>query len=150
MNLYDKIKSMRIFVNIVFIVLKVIFSIFFMLTIAYIGLEATLGAFLHPENLDWQISFFAAYSLLLIIGLWSIPYLKIQIIYKLIFIGLLVSYFYLLKTLPSIVYQLDEAACLEMGSCKEGVKWGKEIMNREVCLKNGWKWNEDRKSCEAL
>lgn len=62
----------------------------------------------------------------------------------LIFIGLLFAF----KIMQKIKYFIDEDSCVDTGICAEGLKFGKNILTKEYCLKKHFKWDDKRKECD--
>lgn len=106
------------------------------------------------ENYDWQIIFYLITSVLIIIGLWMICFMKTKLVTKIIFLVSFFIYFDSPKNfLPSVVNEFDKAYCLEQGRCIEGLKvntkYGLIKISKEICLKHSWKWNEKCKCCDV-
>jgi hypothetical protein len=79
---------------------------------------------------------------------------KIGIKYKFLFIGLFVIWLFSPKFLPNVMKEFDLDSCLDTGLCKEGItnmqdsKGNSISINRENCLKYGYRWHEKSKSCD--
>ena len=107
------------------------------------------------KNFDFQIILFTFLSILLIIGLWALLFVKIKIYAKFLFFLLLlcVQFKYLDISLffPSVKKALDMEFCLDTRRCSEGLEvnteHGKVKINKDNCLKYDWKWDDSRKWC---
>lgn len=66
----------------------------------------------------------------------------------LFFIILLTVLLFLPKVIHSIKYYIDEDSCVDTGICAEGLKFGKNILTKEYCLKKHFKWDDKRKECD--
>jgi hypothetical protein len=108
---------------------------------------------IRPEEFDLQLFFYTIFSIFIIIGVWRIPFVKTKTITKLIFLVSFITYFYMPQMLPSVMKQFDYIFYSDTGLCSEGlkIKAKDEIieMNKENCLKNHWKWNEEGKWCNT-
>jgi hypothetical protein len=107
---------------------------------------------LFMPNFDLQIIFYLICTAFTIIGLWTIPFRKTKNIIKIGFILLFILQINLPKMLPSVMKAFAYNYCAEDGLCDEGLevmgKDGKTVtINKENCIKNGWKWVEDGKTC---
>lgn len=107
----------------------------------------TLVLFIKP--FDWQVGLCVIFSLILTIYSLIVFFFRTKLAVKIIYIILLFSYPYLSNSIPAIVKYENEDACTDVGICAEGVKWGKDIITKDFCLKNNWKWDEKRKSCNV-
>jgi len=112
------------------------------------------------NGFDWQIVIYLIYLALIILGSWAIPLsfffirkkiIKISIIF--VYLILFISYFYTYSLLPSVKKQYDIDTCLDIGICSEGLEinteYGRIKINKENCVKYGWKWDETRKWCNT-
>ena len=96
---------------------------------------------------NWQTQFYIIFSVIMFFLLWSIFFVKInkKIACTLVFITII--YFNIWRLLPSVKYQFDDDTCVDIGICAEGLKFGKEVMSKEYCLKNHYNWDDKRKEC---
>jgi hypothetical protein len=70
--------------------------------------------------------------------------LKKIILLILIFVGL----FFAFKIIQKIKYFIDDDTCIDTGICAEGLKFGKNVLTKEYCLKKHFKWDDKRKECD--
>lgn len=62
----------------------------------------------------------------------------------LIFVGLFLTF----KVMHNIKYFIDDDTCVDTGICAEGLRFGKNIMTKEYCIKYQGKWDDKRKECD--
>lgn len=62
----------------------------------------------------------------------------------LVFVGLLFAF----KIMQKIKHFIDEDSCVDTGICAEGLRFGKNIMTKEYCIKYKGKWDDKRKECD--
>jgi len=67
-------------------------------------------------------------------------------------ITLIIFLFLVIFLLPKVIhfakYAIDEDTCVDTGLCAEGLNFGKNVMSKEYCLKEGKKWDYKRKECD--
>lgn len=137
-----------LFKKILIILAKLILCTIFTIFIGYwVALIGTLGI-TDIKNLDWQIIFYIGFGIFLIFGVWINSFFKTSDKIKLLFIILFPIWFFSPFLLHSVMYAIDEDSCLDTGICAEGLRFGKDVMSKEYCLKNGKKWDDKRKECD--
>lgn len=134
----------RILIVLVKLILCTIFTIFIGYGLALIG---TLGI-VDIKQLDWQIILYVGFGIFLIISAWLNFFFKTPSKIKLLFVILFPIWFFSTFLLPSVMYAIDEDSCVDTGLCAEGLKFGKNVMSKEYCLKEGKKWDDRRKECD--
>ncbi len=118
--------------------------------IFYWNIMAIINGFKTPDA-DWnQIFMYLICSVVILLIMWIISFLKfIRNFIIIILILLLVGWFYL----PSLFPNVTDGMCVTMGSCKEGTEVktisGKVIINQQNCVKQGWTWNSKKNVCET-
>lgn len=96
---------------------------------------------------NWQTHFYIIFSVIMFFLLWSMFFVKINKIIVFMLLLITIIYLNIWKFLPSVKYEFDNDACLDIGICAEGLKFGNDIMSKDYCLKNHHKWNDRRKEC---
>lgn len=128
--------------------LKFLFCLIFTIMVGYwVALIGTLGV-AGAKNLDWQIMFYVGFGIFLILGAWVNSFFKTPDKVKLLFVILFPIWFFSTFLLHSVMYAIDEDTCLDEGLCAEGLKFGKNVMSKDYCLKNHHKWDDRRKECD--
>ncbi len=152
MSSYDKIIVMKDFFRVLYTIFKIVFCFLITFILGMQFLEVAIRPILGYDNWDFQIIFYLLFTLLALFVLWVVLFRKSNIAVKFLSIILLIFHFQLPHLLPSVMYQFKQASCLEDGICFEGAevyrKGQKIIINKENCLKYGWKWDEKRKWCD--
>lgn len=148
---------MKTFLIIIFKILYGIFSAICTLYVAYNVFIVLAHSLFTDNGFDFQIILYIFLSFMLVIGLWSLIFVKIKPVFKfLIFLLLLsiqVNYLKLAILLPSVNKIFDMELCIDMGICPEGIKMKNEKgilfqINKENCIKYGYKWDEQNRSCD--
>ena len=65
-----------------------------------------------------------------------------------LFILILIMLVFSIQLLHKIKYFIAEDICVDTGICSEGLRFGKNIMNKEYCIKYQGKWDDKRKECD--
>lgn len=97
---------------------------------------------------DWQTQFYIIFSVIMFFTLWSVFFIRINKIIAFVLVFVTIIYFNIWRFLPSVEYEFDNDTCLDIGICAEGLKFGNEIMSKDYCLKNNYKWDDKRKECD--
>ena len=139
---------MKTFLKIIFGIIKALLCSIFTLIFGAWSTYILIIALVHPFEFDWQMVIFTIFSLIMVIGIWLISFIKTTKKVKIIYLILLISYIFMPYILPSVMRQLDYDTCADIGICAEGLRFGNDVMNKEYCLKNHWKWDENNKSCD--
>ena len=154
MFLYDKIIHMNIknILDPLLFFLKILFCLFWSSVLVYEFMNVMIRPCLGSDNWDWQIIFYLFLTAITMIVLWLVSFKKLHWITRALFVIILIFQFQSLHLLPSAMEQLKYISCVEDGLCDEGLevtaKDGKRvIINKENCIKNGWEWIEDGKTC---
>lgn len=134
----------RILIILVKLILCIIFTIFIGYWIVLIG---TLGI-ADIKHLDWQIVLYVGLGIFLILGAWINSFFKTQDKIKLLFVILFPIWFFSPFLLHSVMNAINEDTCVDEGICAEGLKFGKNIMSKEYCIKQEGKWDDKRKECD--
>ncbi len=146
-----KLITMKNFFLVLYTIFKVLICLLITVFLVYGFMNVSIRPILGNDNWDFQIVFYLLFTLFTLIALWIIPFIKTSIIIKLIPIVLLIVQFKLPHLMPSVIHQFKQIYCIEDGICHEGAevyrKGQKIIINKENCLKYGWKWNEEGKFC---
>ncbi len=127
------------------------------LFIAYSMFIVLMHSIFSDDGFDFQIIFFVLLSVLLVIGLWSLLFIKVKIFVKILIFLLLLSvqwgYLNISTFLPSVKKVFDMDFCMDSGTCAEGLKTGIDgnvvEINKENCLKYNKAWDEERKWCQV-
>lgn len=125
-----------------------IFNTLFTVFILYWNVMTIINAFQTPDA-DWhQVFVYLACSVVILIIMWFMAILKF--LRNLVFIVLVLLLIFWC-CLPQFLPNIADGMCVTMGSCKEGVEVktvsGKVVINQPSCVKNGWQWNADKKTC---
>ena len=96
---------------------------------------------------NWQTQFYIIFSVIMFFAIWSIFFIKANKIVAFVLVFVTIIYFNIWRFLPSVKYEFDNDTCLDIGICAEGLKFGKDVMSKEYCLKNHHKWDDKRKEC---
>ena len=68
---------------------------------------------------------------------------------KILFVIVILAVLFALQNIMhKIKYFIDEDTCVDTGLCAEGLKFGKNVMNKEYCIKYQGKWDDKRKECD--
>jgi hypothetical protein len=89
----------------------------------------------------------AIFSLAMIPITWAVFFVKSKWYIKILYLLIFFSYILLPFMLPKVNHAWDKDQCYDDGICKEGLKWGGEIVTKEYCLKHGLTWDERNRSC---
>jgi len=142
------------------IVLKFTYGIFctmFSLYIMFFLFIILLHSFFTDNGFDFQIIFFTFLSAALIIGFWSLIFVKKKPLFKilifLLLLGVQLNYLKIFTLLPSVKKIFDMELCIDMGICPEGIKMKNSEgvlfeINKENCIKYGYQWEEQNRSCD--
>lgn len=148
---------MKTFLIIIFKILYSIFSAICTLFVAYNVFVVSAHSLFTDNGFDFQIIIYFILSFFLVIGLWSLIFVKIKPILKvvifLLLLGIQVNYLKLATLLPSINKIFDMELCIDMGICPEGIKMKNDEgvlfeINKENCIKYDYQWNEQNRSCD--
>lgn len=130
------------------ILIKLILCTIFTILIGYwVALIGTLGI-ADIKHLDFQIVFYIVFGIFLILGAWINSFFKTSTKIKLLFIILFPIWFFSPFLLHSVMYVINEDDCVDTGICAEGLKFGENILTKEYCLKQHFKWDDKRKECD--
>lgn len=69
-------------------------------------------------------------------------------ILKIIYAAIFFIWLFSPRILPSVMRQFDYDTCVDIGICAEGVRFSDGVMNKEYCLKNDKKWDNEEKMCD--
>lgn len=134
--------------KILIILLKLLFCTFLTILIGYwIALIGTLGI-TNIKHLDWQIIIYVGLGIFIIFSIWINSFLKTTRKFKLICFILFIIWIFSFKILPSVMYQINEDTCIDTGICAEGLRFDKNILTKDYCLKKHFKWDDKRKECD--
>lgn len=148
---------MKSFLIIVFKFSYGIFCTMFSLYIMFFLFIVLLHSFFTDNGFDIQIVLYTILSVALIIGFWSLIFIKIKLIFKvLIFLLLLIiqlNYLEISMFIPSVKKIFDMELCIDMGICPEGIKIKNDEgvlfeINKKSCTKYHYKWDEKGKWCD--
>ncbi|MFA6989821.1 MAG: hypothetical protein WC197_07110 [Candidatus Gastranaerophilaceae bacterium] len=140
---------MKTFLIIIFKILYGIFSAICTLFVAYNIFIVSAHSFFSDNGFDSQIILYIILSFTLVIGFWSLIFVKIKPPFKiLIFLLLLIvqlNYLKLAILLPSVekifdmelCIDINKDTCIDTGICAEGVRFGDDVVSKEYCLKKG-------------
>lgn len=140
------------------IILKILYSslcVVFTFFVAYRLLIVLVPSFFMPP--DFQIILYIILSTALIMGFWSVLFAKIKPVRKILaFLFLLciqLNYLEISNALPSVRKIFDMELCMEMNICPEGIKMKNDEgvlfeINKENCIKYGYKWDEQNRNCD--
>lgn len=101
------------FVKILFNILKLLFCIFISALISYTATLIGIGAKIE-SSFDWQILLFECVSLIAVIGIWTIVFVKVKNKIVIIYALLLISWFMLLS-LPTVKQQINIDSSIDSG-----------------------------------
>jgi len=141
-NLFSILKKILI------ILLKLLFCLLFTIMVGYSIALIGFGSFATKENFDWQIILYVGLGIFLIFSIWINSFFKTARKFKLICLILFIAWFFSFKILPSVMYQINEDSCVDTGICAEGLKFGKNTLTKDYCLKKHFKWDDKRKECD--
>lgn len=142
------------------IILKIIYSIFAVictLFVAYNMFIVLAHSFFTDNGFDFQIILYIIVSNALIMGFWSLLFVKIKPVRKILaFLFLLciqLNYLEISNALPSVRKVFDMELCMEMNICSEGITMKNDEgvlfeINKENCIKYDYKWDEQNRSCD--
>jgi len=134
--------------KILIVIIKLFFCLLFTVFMSYwVVLIGTLGI-ADIKNLDWQIIFYVGFGIFLILGAWINSFFKTPSKIKILFIFLFPIWLFSPFLLHSVMYAINEDSCVDTGLCAEGLKFGKNVMSKEYCLKEGKKCDGKRKECD--
>ena len=139
------IKIIKLVTKNFIIFLRMIFGLFFVIGFSVSAVEFIL----YMSQADWRVGLCILFSVILAIYSCIVFFFKTKVIVKIIYVILFFAYPYLPNSIPSVVKYKNDDTCSDIGICAEGVKWGKDIITKDFCLKNNWKWDEKRKSCNV-
>lgn len=120
------------------------------LFILYWDVMTVINALKNPDA-DWhQVSIYLICSAVILIIIWFMAFLRfLRNLAFLVIILLIAGWLYLPNILPHAAFDV----CVVMGSCKDGTEVktlsGKIIINEKSCIQNGWKWNNEKNTCET-
>lgn len=116
--------------------------------VGYFASIASVTAIAGKQGFDWQVLLYILASVFMILGIWLITFIKtkrnIKIIYSVVFFIWLFSP----RILSSVMRQFDYDTCVDIGICAEGLRFSDGQMNKEYCLKEGKKWDDEEKMCD--
>lgn len=116
--------------------------------VGYFAAIASVIASVGKQGFDWQVLLYVLASIFTALGTWLLAFKKTKrntkIIYAVIFFIWLVSP----RILPSVMRQFDFDTCVDIGICAEGLRFANGVMNKEYCLKEGKKWDDEEKICD--
>ncbi|GBF23358.1 hypothetical protein tpqmel_0762 [Candidatus Gastranaerophilus sp. (ex Termes propinquus)] len=102
---------------------------------------------------NWQVVLYAILFSAVLIGTWTILFIKVDKKIKITYIFLFALFMCAPNMLPTVEKAFDKDSCLDTGVCKEGLEinteYGKIKINKENCLKYGFAWDEKRKWCDV-
>ncbi len=141
------------------IILKILYSVFCTICTLFIAYNIFIvfaHSFFNDNGFDFQIILYTILSMMLILGFWSLIFLKIKPIFQvlifLLLLGIQINYLKLVLLLPSVNKIFSMELCIDMGICPEGIKMKNDEgvlfeINKENCSKYGYKWNDERRDC---
>ncbi len=130
---YGMIILMNKLLKIFFVIIKVILCLFLTLAVGVWSSYILIIAFTHPINFDWQMIIFTIFSVLIIIGVWIIAFVKTNKIIILLYLILLITYFFTPKIFPSVMMQFNIDSCLDRGGCWDSIRNNCEMNNQKKC-----------------
>lgn len=139
------IKIIKLVTKIFIIFLRIIFGLFFVIGFSV----STVEFILYMSQSDWRVGLCILFSLILAIYSFIVFFLRTKVVVKIIYVVLFFVYPYLSNSIPSVVKYQNDDTCADIGICAEGVKWGKDVITKDFCLKNNWKWDEKRRDCKV-
>ena len=135
------------FIQIFFNIIKILFAIFIIFFFITINLELILGS-----TFSFQMIFYNIWSCFFIIFLFYVFFFKTKPMFHKLFVLLLVFNILLTSYLPQVQKEFNIQDCLDNSNCVEGLKintqHGTITINKENCIKYGWKWDEKRRMCK--
>jgi len=139
------IKIIKLMTKFFIIFLRIIFGLFFIIGFSILTVEFTLSM----SQSDWRVGLCILFSAFLAVYSFIVFFLRTRAIVKILYVIFFVAYPYLPNSIPSVVKYQNDDTCTDIGICAEGVKWGKDIITKDFCLQNNWKWDEKRKDCNV-
>ena len=99
-----------------------------------------------------KLIFYVFFMLVCFVGLWVVLFVKIKQIFKILIVLALIPITFYLFIFSNPYGAVNMSNCVDTGICKEGFKTKNEnnstiVINKENCIKNGFKWYEEDKSC---
>ena len=143
--------------------LKKIFSILFRIIVAivkificlgitlFVGYFATIASVItsvNSQGFDWKILLYIIISAYIVLGIWLIAFIKTKKNTKIIYAVIFFIWLFSPRIFHFITRQFDYGICADIGICAEGLRFSNGVMNKEYCLKEGKKWDEQNRSCD--
>lgn len=124
------LKFLKLLGKIIVVTLYSLFAAFCTVIISYTAFLIISHSFFTDNGFNFQIILFLILALLIIF-----------------IVCFLTSY-----KLPSLIHVLKMDTCIDTGICPEGIKWKNDEgvlfeINKENCLKYGYKWYDSDKEC---
>ena len=148
---------MKNFSIILFKILYSIFAAICTLFVAYNIFIVSAHSLFTDNGFHFQIILYIILSLALVIGFWSLIFVKIKppakILIFLLLLGIQLNYLKIAILLPSVNKVFKMELCVDMGICPEGIKIKNDNgvlfeINKGNCVKYGYKWDEQNRNCD--
>ena len=141
-------KLFSILFKIIVAVVKIFICFNVTLLACYFAAIASSTAIVGKQGFDWQVLLYVLASVLTILGIWLVAFVKTKRNTKIIYSVIFFIWLFSPRILPSVMRQFDFDTCVDIGICSEGLIFSDGIMNKEYCLKYQGKWNDKRKECD--
>jgi len=115
--------------------------------VGYFAAIASVIASVGKQGFDWQVLLYVLASILTVLGIWLIAFKKTKRNTKIIYAVICFIWLVSPRILPSVMRQFDFDTCVDIGICAEGLRFANGVMNKEYCLKEGKKWDDEEKMC---
>lgn len=131
---------------------KITFNIFRFLFCLFVTGDIFFTHFVFAGNAySFQMKIYMIILIILAIANWVILFSRLKVEIKLILVAVTILFNHSVNFFPEVKYAFDYDTCLDMNYCAEGLEintnQGKMKINKENCLKHGYKWNDKKKYC---
>lgn len=92
---------------------------------------------------SWQILLYVLLSIIVVIGLWLISFLKTTHVIKILWMGLFIGFVFAFYRLPDINTALNINHCIDRGHCWDSHRNRCEEKDQCMCVKNAEKCKND-------
>lgn len=129
-------------------IVKIFICLGITLFVGYFATIASVITSVNSQGFDWKILLYIIISAYIVLGIWLIAFIKTKKNTKIIYAVIFFIWLFSPRILPSVMRQFDFDTCVDIGICAEGVRFSDGVMNKEYCLKEGQKWDDEEKMCD--